>query len=332
MRLRPRVRHFRLALVIALPVLVWWHWPAPDPGFDRADNGLWMSRHALHGTSAVSPEALVPRLKARGITRIYPFLGPPDVAGVPGWRSGRTHHRYPPDVARRFVARMRALAPEIAVLPWTGGVWNEQIFLDDPRQRDRLFEHLRGLVDAGAAGVHLNVEPLPDGDPAFLRWLVRLRTAIPTGEISIATFPPPWLLRDVSPVNWSLDTYARLCGVADELVVMGYDTGLPVGRLYEALMAKWTAALADRLGGLRCRWRMGVPTYEDDEAWHDPRAETLRRALRGVRRGLPAPPPIEFRGVALYAAWTTDAREWDTLSTEWNRGASPSLAGPRLTP
>lgn len=330
--LRALARRLRLALVLALPLALWWHWPAPAPRFDRGTNGLWMSRHALHAIRPVDTAALVARLRAHGITRIYPFLGPPDTVGHPGWRDGRRHVRVEPEVAARFLASMRQDGPEIAVLPWTGGVWNEQIFLDDPRQRARLFDHLAALVEAGAAGIHVNVEPLPEGDPAFLAWLRALRVRLPRAELSVAAFPPPWPLRAASPVNWSLAWHQQLCGVVDELVIMGYDTGLPVGRLYEALVARWTAQLAEALDAGPCRWSMGVPAYEDLAAWHDPEAEALIRALRGVRRGLPDPAPANFSGVSLYAAWTVDAGEWAQLHDAWRGRPRPALPGPRLAP
>jgi len=55
------------------------------PGaFDRGDNALWMRRHWMHeGPTAAEIAALVESLRARGIRRIYPFLGPMDRAGWP---------------------------------------------------------------------------------------------------------------------------------------------------------------------------------------------------------------------------------------------------------
>lgn len=314
-------------LLLGLPIAMWWLWPAPDVQLDRGRNGLWMSRHGMHGTATTSLPQLVERLRARGITRIYPFVGPPDGFGHPGWRAKHRHHRVDTTTAQAFLKRLHRLAPDIQVLPWTGGVHQEQIHFEDARQRDGLFAHIQSWMDAGAAGVHLNIEPLPDRG-RFIMWLKALRQAVPTARISIAAFAPPWGVRGASPVNWPLDDYDRLCAHVDEIVVMGYDTGLPFGRLYAAVVAGWVRDLSVTLADGPCRWSMGVPTYEDDVPWHDPDAETLAHALAGIRRGMTAP-PANFDGVTLYAAWTTDPTEWHQFDTIWRR-RPPAGAGPRL--
>ena len=65
--------------------------------FDRGDNALWMRRHWMHeGPTTGEIAALVESLRARGIKRIYPFLGPMDREGWPGWRSKAGFVRYDP--------------------------------------------------------------------------------------------------------------------------------------------------------------------------------------------------------------------------------------------
>ena len=50
--------------------------------FDRGDNALWMRRHWMHENPTPSEiAALVESLRAHGIKRIYPFLGPMDREG-----------------------------------------------------------------------------------------------------------------------------------------------------------------------------------------------------------------------------------------------------------
>ena len=90
--------------------------------FDRGDNALWMRRHWLHeGPSKEEIAALVESLRERGIKRIYPFLGPMDAEGWPGWRSKAGHTRYVPGRPGAFLAGIHEIAPEIRVIPWTGG-------------------------------------------------------------------------------------------------------------------------------------------------------------------------------------------------------------------
>ena len=55
--------------------------PAPEapPPRSRDENGLWARRVWLHeAQDDAAIEALVSTLRARGVTRFYPFLGPPD--------------------------------------------------------------------------------------------------------------------------------------------------------------------------------------------------------------------------------------------------------------
>ncbi len=89
-------------------------------------------------------------------------------------------------------------------------------------------------------------------------------------------------------------------------------------------MARWTVELATvaRAGSAGCVVRLGVPTYEDDVAWHIPSTENAVTALTGIRSGLAAlaSPREAIRGVAIYADWTTDENEWAAFDSIWVRG------------
>jgi len=149
-----------------------------------------------------------------------------DRDGWPGWRSKSGHRRYVPERAGAFLAGIHRIAPEIRVIPWTGGnpvqpeasshpicrkrrranlppisctsvnkllvhlirgkswkrsrrtgqdfprgVLGSDVRLEDEGQRKAFAEHARRLVELGADGVQLNVEPLPSGTEAFLSLL-----------------------------------------------------------------------------------------------------------------------------------------------------------------
>ena len=76
-------------LVVIAAWLQWGEAPASSPKageFDRGDNAIWLRRHWMHeGPTQAEIAALVESLRARGIRRIYPFLGPMDRDGWPGW-------------------------------------------------------------------------------------------------------------------------------------------------------------------------------------------------------------------------------------------------------
>ena len=59
-----------------------------ERSFNHDENGLWARRVWLHeARTDAELDALVATLRARGINRLYPFLGPPDASGAPAGAS-----------------------------------------------------------------------------------------------------------------------------------------------------------------------------------------------------------------------------------------------------
>src|SRR5215469_3554679 len=298
------------------------------PGaFDRGDNALWMRRHWLHeGPSQAEIAALVESLKARGIRRIYPFLGPMDREGWPGWRSKAGIVRYVPERAGAFLAEIHRLAPQIRVLPWTGGNAGSDVQLKDEKQRRGFAAHARRLIELGADGIHLNVEPVKSDTAAYLEFLREVKAAIGEHTLSVAAYPPPAAGQSDGDFHWQLPFMRKVCRSADEIAVMAYDTGSTSAPGYESLLSAWTRQLAAALpppsaGG--CEWLMGVSAYDDDTEYHRPDVETIEHSLNGIvagLRGIKIPP--NFRGVAIYASFTADERKWAVYDRIW-RGAEP---------
>jgi hypothetical protein len=300
--------------------------------FDRGDNAIWLRRHWMHeGPTPSEIAALVESLRARGIRRIYPFLGPMDRDGWPGWRSKEGLMRYVPERAGAFLAEIKRMAPEIRVIPWTGGNLGSDVRLQDETQRRAFAAHARRLVALGADGVQLNVEPLPSRAPGFRDLLREVKTAIGDRTLSIAAYPPPTPLHPFPDVHWELPFMREVCMDADELAIMAYDTAVRSPAVFADLIARWTRELAATLpppsaGG--CEWLMGVPTYDDDTGYHRPDVETIEHSLTGIVAGLSvAQVPEHFRGVAIYASFTTDARKWAVYDRLW-RGKEPVTSPP----
>jgi len=149
---------------------------APHP-FNHDRNAVWLEHRWLERRQPEpAMEALLARLRAHGIAYVYPHVIPFDAAG-----------RLPPhdrEQMRAFLAAARRVAPELRVLPWIGGLrkgYRRQrpgtIELGDLAQRQRMVAEARGLVDEGFDGVHLDVEPVDDGNDEYLALLRALRTA-----------------------------------------------------------------------------------------------------------------------------------------------------------
>jgi hypothetical protein len=266
-------------------------------------------------------EALFDRLRARGVAYVYPHVIPFDAAG-----------RLPPhdrEQMRAFLATARRVAPEMRVLPWIGGLrrgYRRQrpgsIELGDLAQRQRMVAEARGLVDEGFDGVHLNVEPVDDGNDEYLALLRALRTAVGPGYVlSVSAIrPAPVGLPRAPNFAWSPDYYARVAATVDQIVIMAYDTALPTASLYRRYV-RWAArSVAGALdaSGSDARVLMGIPTYEPYGFMHRRGVETPENALAGVvagLRGLGA--GGTFEGVALYAEWTTDEADWAAYERYW---------------
>ena len=266
-------------------------------------------------------EALFTRLHQRGIGYVYPHLIPFDASGqLP------PHDR---EQLRAFLASLGASTPELKLLPWIGGLrrgYKRQrpgtIELADLTQRQRMVAEARGLVDEGFDGVHLNVEPVDDGNDEFLALLRALRTAVGDKHVlSLAAVrPAPVGLPRAPNFAWSPDYYGRVAATSDQIVIMAYDTALPTPSLYRRYV-RWAArSVAGALdaSGSDARVLMGIPTYEPFGFMHRRGVETPENALVGVvagLRGLGA--GGTFEGVALYAEWTTDEAEWRAYERYW---------------
>lgn len=311
-----------LALACTKPSL-----PEAQPTLDRGENGVWLRRQWIQGGPEVEGreaelrQALVQAARSKGITRLYPFLGPMNEQGHPGWRSDAGIQPYDAETAGTFFQAVRAADPNLLVLPWTGGVLRQDVRFGDEACLAGFTAHAAKIVELGAHGVQLNVEPLPSYTPGFIELLDATRAAMPEGAVlSVAAYPPTTPLHDFPDVHWTIPFLKDVCLHSDELAVMAYDTALRDRATYQGLVATWTEQLAANLpppdkGG--CVWLVGVPAYEDDVGCHRPDIETVDVALRGVRDGLGRKAPEHFRGVAVYASWTTDETEWAYYDELW---------------
>jgi hypothetical protein len=111
-----------------------------------------------------------------------------------------------------------------------------------------------------------------------------------------------------------------VAALADQVVIMAYDTALPTPALYRRYVEWAASSVAGALdsSGSKARVLMGVPTYDSYGFMHRAGVETPENALVGIvagLRGLGA--GGTFEGVALYAEWTTDDRDWAAYERYW---------------
>lgn len=336
-----RRRRVALALALALALLLAGAaalaWLAFSPTgdyaahpFNQDRNAVWMEHRWLEREHSRAEMAQrLASLSARGVVYVYPHLIPFNGAGrLP------VHSR---EQMRAFLAVARQAAPGLKVLPWVGGLrvgYRRQrpgsIDLNDLGQRQRMVAECRGLMDEGFDGIHVNIEPVDDGNVEFLSLLRALRTAVgPDRILSLSAIRPgPARLPFAPNFLWTRGYYARLGEVADQIVVMAYDTALPTPALYRRYLAYVARAVTTRLvSSGRARVLVGIPTYDGTGLMHRGDVETPENALVGLvagLRGLGA--GGTFEGVALYAEWTTDEGEWAVYERLWRGRTSPPAA------
>jgi hypothetical protein len=325
------VRGAALALVAAGAVLAYLAYapagdPAPHP-FNQDRNAVWLEHRWLeraHGQAEM--ERLLAGLDARGVAYVFPHVIPFDRAGrLPA------HDR---EQMRRFLAAARKAAPEIKVLPWVGGLRlgykrmrPGTIDLSDLTQRQMMVAECRGLIDEGFDGVHLNIEPVDDGNVDLLALLRALRTAVGPGLLSVSAIRPgPLRLPGAPNFLWTPDYYLRVAELTDQVVTMTYDTALFTPNLYRRYLAWAGSTVTQRFAASHARARVlvGVPTYDQTGLMHRAGVETPENALLGVVAGLRGlGTGGTFEGIALYAEWTTDDAEWETYERLWRGRATP---------
>jgi hypothetical protein len=169
--------------------------------------------------------------------------------------------------------------------------------------------------------VQWDYEVCEDGDRDFLALLRETRTVLPAHKLlSVATA----IRLPVRRWGWSDAYFAQVARSCDQMAVMCYDTGFYLPRSYvwlvrqQAIHIPQDAARANP----RCRVLLGVPTYGPGLLSHNPHAENMRMALRGVREGLAEEVPTQtaaFAGIAVFADYTTGPNDWATYQTLWLR-------------
>jgi hypothetical protein len=297
---------------------------APHP-FNQNRNAVWLEHRWLEKPHPVEDmEQMFRFLDHHGVVYAYPHLISFDSAGrLP------LHNR---EQMRAFLASARRVAPNMKVLPWVGGLRvgykrsrAGTIDLADLGQRQRMVAECRGLMDEGFDGIHLNVEPIPNGNDDFVALLRALRASVGTGILSLSATRPGPIAPAIAPnFFWTADYYARIADAADQVVLMTYDTALPTPGLYRRYVAYASATVTANLArSSRTRVLIGIPTYDETGLMHRKDVETPENALLGVVSGLRGRAGGTFEGVALYAEWTTDPEDWEVYERVWRGHTLP---------
>jgi hypothetical protein len=312
---------FALAAACVGAWLAWSPLPRTEQRFDRGRNGLWVGHqwytgHHVRGGGAISTDeraALIESLRAHRIHWVFLHAGPLLEDGSISDRPGE------------FFSQLRADTPEVEWVPWLGGD-TRRLHLPEAAWRARVVRTAVELRDAGFRGVHLDLEPVLDGEPGYLELLAELRAALGrdfvishatrrAGPFGVAAGPMArWF--------WSKSFYQSAMASADQTVLMAYDTSINQRKSYIGFVRHETGLLLDwACAQPGQRVLIGIPSYEDVPRLSNPKVENIADAALGVRAALEASPSRAscFDGVAVYAEWVTDADEWADYDRYWGR-------------
>ncbi len=303
--------------------IIWEPRPETETRFDRGLNGLWAGHKWFTGVSVRGDEpvteadmdAFAETVARHGIRYVYIHVGPVQPDGTIE------------DSPSPLLGRLMARSPEVIHLAWLGALTGK-LNLEDPQWLEHFLETAERMMAAGFDGIHLDFEPLLDHHPGYLDLLSALKKRLgPDAILSHATRrsgPFGISLGYMDRYFWSGDFYRKTMARTDQTVLMGYDTSLGTTEHYLAfighqtrLLTRWGSAFPGH------QVLIGIPSYEEGSTASDPLVENLAHGALGVRRGLEKEGTDggAFTGVAVYANWVTDQREWEDFRHFWMEGA-----------
>lgn len=206
---------------------------------------------------------------------------------------------------------------DFKVLPWVGGVLGQHAYPSVDTWRDQFISSILVLLEKHPrlAGIHINIEPIPSGNPDFIILLKEIRERLGEDRIlSVAAYPPPTRWHKFEDVHWDEGYYREVCRHTDQIAVMMYDTAIQWEKVYRNLMAGWTTDVLAWSEGTDVL--LGIPAYDDSGVdYHNPDVENLLNGLAGIHAGLKGLErvPEHYKGVAIYSEWEMDETEWGQL-------------------
>jgi len=297
----------------------------PGAHFNKGANAAWLGVEWVkdpHDKSEIA--TLAHSLWQRQICFVYVFVSYLR-------RDGEFNKTY--IQASEFVRGLKAAQPDLNVQAWIGLPLKQPgtpgsgwVDLRDAMTQQKITAFCTDITRlAGFDGVHLDPEPVPNGDANVLTLLDEIRHAIgPNLTLSIATPRIQPIFSDnslplVGWVAWRAGYYREVAKRVDQIAVMVYDSGLPLPVLYRQWGRFQVIEISRALDGTDVDLFFGVPTSEEKTWTHWPGAENMTSGLLGVVDGLN---DAESRasavtGVAIYPYWETSTSEWTTYESLW---------------
>lgn len=306
---------------------LWYREPLPAViNSHTSTNALWL-KHAWVGEKQTeeSYKSLANKLKEYRVSDAFFHVGPIEGDGtIP-------EERY--TYAKELVDAMHRYYPELRVQAWMGQVekmWGGPLDISDPKVIKNIMEEAQHFLNLGFDGIHYNIEPIEDGSTNWLTLLEGThQITMRSGKVlSVATddLEPFWGAKELLKIFsknvsfWSKSYYKEVAKYVDQIAMMSYDTTLSEDYLYANYVYVQTRNLIELVPQNTVVF-MGVPTYEDKRDNFHPNAENIYSAIFGIRKALEDMSRSNLLkreiGVAIYAEWTTDEKEWQFFKQQW---------------
>ena len=317
---KPR-KVLRWIVLAAGAILAWWGWvPAEAPSdCHLSANGAWLSVDwTSQPVDAGHIEQLAEDASRRRLRYLYPFVSYLKADGT-------FSDSY--DEASKFTAAFRQFNRETRLLAWVGiplvkegrlGI-EGTVDLSDAAVREKIVAFAVRMVDeAGFDGVHLDVETVYSGNEDYLLLLEEVKAAIGDRMLSVAgSYVLPAAVNEMPVLQgfkWDEAYYQAVAERVDQIVVMGYDSGMPTPALYRLWMREQVLNLERSLEAAEVEVLIGLSVSEERTLTHHPHAENMRNGLAGVCAGHRHRDGTDARvkGIAIYASWEAGQENWST--------------------
>lgn len=299
-------------------------------------NAIWIGEEWTYEAHSVEEiNAFVDLLKDNEIGYIYAwvsFLRPNNT-----WAGGSSSSDMFASIESQvsnFVEQLSDAYPEGQIYGWIripATSTENSSNLADEVVRNSVSDFSEQVVNRlGFDGVFVDASPVFDNDNDYLGMLQRIRSAIGQNKDLVIAAPPDWTPIDVDVPTptviaqgtvWSDEYKQRVTLLADQLVIQVYNSYLTNAADYSEWVAYQVATYARVVDELNTATQViiSVPVYENDLPAHDTTVENLTSALTGVQIGIAQAGDSAFiiDGLAIYAEWAMEARDWAIFNTGW---------------
>jgi hypothetical protein len=280
----------------------------------------WLGHAWVDGRKTQSDvNALAAQLRDTGIRDLLVHAGPFRDDGTldPGLRPQ----------AGWLISSLHAALPGVRVQAWLGAhPVPEQLHLDSASTRASLQAAVGQVLDDGFDGVHLDFEPVRDGDGDLVSLLRAMHELTKQRHVILSISashvgPLPGMAAGLAllPGQFALWSGAYLHTLAeqvDQVALMAYDTWTLTSATYGGYVRRAVAiALAEVPREVALL--IGVPAYHEDNLGHHRDAETVAAAIHGIRLALGAHPPQREFGVAIYVDFAATDGDWSSYRRDW---------------